>query len=66
MSEPTDENRSGSRREPEQDGAGGLVADRTGDEPEPKDRLTWALVWGMGIVGVIVVIVWLGMILFIH
>ncbi|AFV91079.1 hypothetical protein PACID_33210 [Acidipropionibacterium acidipropionici ATCC 4875] len=36
------------------------------NEPEPRDRLTWALVWGMGIIGVIVVIVWLGMILFIR
>lgn len=33
---------------------------------EPKDRLTWTLVWVMGIIGAIVLIVWTGMLLFIH
>lgn len=37
------------------------------EEPkEPKDRLTWTLVWVMGIVGAIVLIVWTGMLLFLH
>lgn len=37
-----------------------------GPAEEPKDRLTWTLVWVMGIIGAIVLIVWTGMLLFIH